>query len=33
MNYTHFTGLDGFVWFIGVVEDNNDPDNLSTIFL
>ena len=31
MNYTHFTGLDGFVWFIGVVEDNNDPDKLGRV--
>ena len=31
MNSTHFSGLDGFVWFIGVVEDNNDPDKLGRV--
>ena len=31
MNTTHFSGLDGFVWFIGVVEDNNDPDKLGRV--
>ena len=23
---SHFMGLDGFVWFVGVVEDRDDPD-------
>ena len=23
---SHFMGLDGFVWFVGVVEDREDPD-------
>ena len=23
---SYFMGLDGFVWFVGVVEDRNDPD-------
>lgn len=31
MNTTHFSGLDGFVWFIGVVENNNDPDKLGRV--
>ena len=31
MNTTHFSGLDGSVWFIGVVEDNNDPDKLGRV--
>ena len=31
MDSTHFSGLDGFVWFIGVVEDNNDPDKLGRV--
>jgi hypothetical protein len=22
----YFMGQDGFVWFVGVVEDRNDPD-------
>ena len=25
-NQSHFMGLDGFVWFVGVVEDREDPD-------
>ena len=24
----YFMGQDGFVWFVGVVEDRNDPDQL-----
>ena len=24
-------GLDGFKWFVGVVEDNNDPDKLGRV--
>ena len=24
-------GLDGFVWFVGVVEDRNDPDQLGRV--
>ena len=31
MANTQFSGLDGFVWFIGVVEDNNDPDKLGRV--
>ncbi len=27
----HFMGLDGFVWFTGVVEDRNDPDKLGRV--
>lgn len=28
---TKFMGVQGFVWFIGVVEDNNDPDRLGRV--
>jgi len=28
---TDFMGLDGFVWFVGVVEDRNDPDELGRV--
>ena len=28
MSENYFMGLDGFVWFTGVVEDRNDPDAL-----
>jgi len=28
MSENYFMGLDGFVWFTGVVEDRNDPDSL-----
>jgi len=31
MDASHFSGLDGFVWFIGVVEDNNDPGKLGRV--
>ena len=24
-------GLDGFTWFVGVVEDRNDPDQLGRV--
>ena len=27
----NFMGLDGFVWFIGVVEDRNDPSKLGRV--
>ena len=27
----HFMGMDGFVWFTGVVEDRNDPDKLGRV--
>ena len=27
----HFMGLDGFVWFVGVVEDRNDPSKLGRV--
>ena len=30
-NPQHFMGLDGFKWFVGVVEDNNDPDKLGRV--
>ena len=25
---SYFMGNDGFVWFVGVVEDRNDPSRL-----
>ena len=28
---SNFMGFDGFTWFIGVVEDNNDPEKLGRI--
>ena len=28
---SYFMGLDGFVWFVGVVEDRNDPDALGRV--
>ena len=28
---SHFMGQDGFVWFIGVVEDRNDPSTLGRV--
>ena len=31
MTSTNFMGKDGFVWFVGVVEDRNDPDFLGRI--
>ena len=31
MNSNHFMGLDGFVWFTGVVEDRNDPAKLGRV--
>ena len=27
----YFMGQDGFVWFVGVVEDRNDPDQLGRV--
>ena len=27
----HFMGMDGFVWFTGVVEDRDDPDQLGRV--
>ena len=27
----NFMGLDGFIWFIGVVEDRNDPSKLGRV--
>ena len=30
-NKNYFMGLDGFVWFVGVVEDRNDPDELGRV--
>ena len=26
-----FMGLDGFIWFVGVVEDRNDPALLGRV--
>ena len=31
MSDNYFMGLDGFVWFTGVVEDRNDPDALGRV--
>jgi hypothetical protein len=31
MSENYFMGLDGFVWFTGVVEDRNDPDALGRV--
>jgi len=28
---SYFMGLDGFVWFVGVVEDREDPDKLGRV--
>ena len=28
---SYFMGLDGFIWFVGVVEDRNDPDKLGRV--
>lgn len=27
----YFTGLEGFVWFVGVVEDRNDPEQMGRV--
>ena len=32
MKENYFMGMDGFVWFTGVVEDRNDPSKLSWIY-
>jgi hypothetical protein len=26
-----FMGQDGFIWFVGVVEDRNDPERLGRV--
>jgi len=31
MEQNHFMGQDGFVWFVGVVEDRDDPDKLGRV--
>ena len=31
MAENYFMGLDGFVWFTGVVEDRNDPAQLGRV--
>ena len=31
MKTTNFFGKDGFIWFVGVVEDRNDPDKLGRV--
>ena len=31
MDNNYFMGLDGFVWFTGVVEDRNDPSQLGRV--
>tara|TARA_Y100001970_G_scaffold84442_2_gene106589 strand:- start:234 stop:1307 length:1074 start_codon:yes stop_codon:yes gene_type:complete len=30
-NFSYFMGRDGFMWFIGVVEDRNDPERLGRV--
>jgi hypothetical protein len=30
-NQNYFMGLDGFIWFVGVVEDRNDPEELGRV--
>ena len=30
-NQNYFMGMDGFVWFVGGVEDRNDPDELGRV--
>ena len=31
MSENYFMGLDGFVWFTGVVEDRNDPFKIGRV--
>ena len=31
MSDNYFMGLDGFIWFTGVVEDRNDPSQLGRV--
>ena len=31
MENSYFMGRDGFMWFIGVVEDRNDPERLGRV--
>ena len=31
MQQNYFMGMDGFVWFTGVVEDRNDPSKLGRV--
>ena len=31
MKENYFMGLDGFVWFVGVVESRNDPAKLGRV--
>tara|TARA_Y100001963_G_scaffold158331_1_gene257568 strand:+ start:442 stop:1872 length:1431 start_codon:yes stop_codon:yes gene_type:complete len=31
MSPNYFMGLDGFAWFVGVVEDRNDPDQIGRV--
>ena len=31
MSDNYFMGLDGFIWFTGVVEDRNDPSKLGRV--
>ena len=30
-NFSHFMGRDGFIWWIGVIEDRNDPDKIGRV--
>ena len=31
MQQNYFMGMDGFVWFTGVVEDRHDPSKLGRV--
>ena len=31
MEQGYFMGQDGFVWFVGVVEDRNDPERIGRV--
>ena len=28
---SYFMGQDGFIWFVGVVEDRNDPERIGRV--
>ena len=30
-DYSYFMGKDGFTWFVGCVEDRNDPERLGRV--
>ena len=31
LDNTYFMGKDGFNWFVGVIEDRNDPDKAGRV--